>query len=399
MRLSKRALHIKGSLTLEIDAKAKKMKADGLDVIGFGAGEPDFNTPDTIINAAKEALNKHYTRYTPVAGSLELREAICHKLRTDNGLQYTPENILVSNGAKHSIFNACQAILNPGDEVIIPSPYWLSYPEMVKLANGIPVFLETREDDNFNIDIDKLKELINEKTKAIIINSPGNPTGCVYPKGLLSEIASIAIEENIFIISDEIYEKLIYDDKEHISIAMLNDDVKELTIVINGMSKAYAMTGWRIGYAAANKTIIDVMKNVQSHSTSNPNSIAQYASIAAFKIPDEIIANFSKEYRQRRDILVDSINKISNISCKRPRGAFYVMVNIEKVLGLSYRGEIIEDSLTFCNMLLDDQMVAAVPGAAFGANNFVRLSYATSIENIIEGSKRIGAFIENIKNG
>lgn len=396
MELSKRALEIKSSLTLEIDAKAKSMKASGLDVIGFGAGEPDFNTPTVIVDAAKEALDKHLTRYTPVAGVLELREAICRKFEVDNGLTYSANEILVSNGAKHSLYNACQAILNPGDEVIIPSPYWLSYPEMVSLAGGVPVFLETKEEDEFAIDIDELKGLINHKTKAIMINSPGNPTGCVYSKELLEEIAALAVENQLIIISDEIYEKLIYDGEEHISIASLGDEIKNLTIVINGMSKAYAMTGWRIGYAAAPEAIINVMKNIQSHSTSNPNSIAQYASIAALGMPEEIITDSVTEFCEKRDILVKNINDIKNISCRRPKGAFYVMVNIEDVLGMKYEDMTITDSLSFCNALLDDQMVAVVPGVAFGAEGYVRLSYATSIESIERGTERIGAFVSKL---
>lgn len=397
MELSRRALQIKSSLTLEIDAKAKNMKANGFDVIGFGAGEPDFNTPDIIVNAAKDALDNHYTRYTPVAGVLELRQSICEKLEKDNGLKYSPDEILVSSGAKHSLYNAFQAILNPGDEVIIPSPYWLSYPEMVALAGGVPVFLEAKEENGFAVEIDELKELINDKTKAIIINSPGNPTGCVYPKNLLEEIASLAVDNNIFIISDEIYEKLIYGGEEHISIASLGEDVKNITIVVNGMSKAYAMTGWRIGYAAAPKAIINVMKNVQSHSTSNPNSIAQYASIAALEMPEEIITDSVVEFCKKRDLLVENINKIPNISCKTPKGAFYVMVNIKEILGKQHKDTTITDSLSFCNALLDDQMVAVVPGAAFGAEGYIRLSYATSIDSIERGTERIAKFVSNLK--
>ncbi len=397
MELSKKALEIKSSLTLEIDAKAKKMKADGCDVVGFGAGEPDFNTPDVIVDAAKEALDKHYTRYTPVVGILELRQSICDKLKKDNGLEYSPNQILVSNGAKHSIYNALQAILNPGDEVIIPSPYWLSYPEMVKLGGGEPVFLETKEENNFAIEIDKLTELINDNTKAIILNSPCNPTGCIYNRELLEQIAELAVKNNIFIISDEIYEKLIYDGEKHVSIASLGKDIKDLTIVINGMSKAYAMTGWRIGYAAASEEIIKVMKNIQSHSTSNPNSIAQYASIAALEKTEKAVSESVLEFNRRRDILVNEINDIPGLSCKTPKGAFYVMVNIKDILGKKYDNKPIEDSLSFCNALLDDQMVAAVPGAAFGIEGYIRLSYATSVENIKKGTERIGKFVTKLQ--
>lgn len=397
MELSRKALQVNSSLTLEIDAKAKKMKEDGFDVVGFGAGEPDFDTPDVIIDAAKKALDNHCTRYTPVGGILELRQAICEKLETDNGLEYSPDQILVSNGAKHSIYNACQAILNPGDEVIIPSPYWLSYPEMVTLAGGKSIFLSTREENGFTIDIDELKKCITPKTKAIIINSPGNPTGCVYTKALLEKIAEVAVENNIFIISDEIYEKIIYDGEKHISIASLGEHIKDLTIVINGMSKSYAMTGWRVGYAAGPKPVIEVMKNIQSHSTSNPNSIAQYASIAALKMSEENIENAVMEFYKKRDLLVDKVNNIPNLSCKTPKGAFYVIVNIENTLGKKYRNTTITDSLSFCNALLDDQMVAAVPGAAFGAEGYIRLSYATSIKNIQEGTDRMKKFIAKLE--
>lgn len=396
MELSRKALQIKNSLTLEIDAKAKKMKANGLEVVGFGAGEPDFNTPDAIVDAAKEALDNHCTRYTPVPGIPELRQAICEKLERDNNLTYSPDQILVSNGAKHSIYNVLQAILNPGDEVIIPSPYWLSYTEMVTLAGGKSVFLETKEENDFRADIEGFKKLVNENTKAIIINSPGNPTGCVYSRELLEDVANLAVENNVFVISDEIYEKIVYDGEEHVSIASLGQEIKDLTIVINGMSKAYAMTGWRIGYAAGPKDVIGVMKNIQSHSTSNPNSIAQYASVAALKMPEDPIEGFVAEFDRKRNLLVDKINSIQNLSCRKPKGAFYVMVNIEKTLGKKHGDTTITDSLSFCNALLDDQMVAAVPGAAFGMDNYVRLSYATSIENIEAGTDRIGKFVEKL---
>ncbi len=397
MELSRKALEIKSSITLEIDTKAKEMKAEGCDVVGFGAGEPDFNTPNVIIEAAKEALDNHHTRYTPVSGILELRKAICKKLQNDNELIYNPNQILVSNGAKHSIYNALQAILNPGDEVIIPSPYWVSYPEIVRLGGGESVFLETKEENNFAIEIEKLKTLINDRTKAIIINSPGNPTGCVYSKELLSQIAEIAVENNIFVISDEIYEKLIYDGEKHVSIASLGDDIKNLSIVINGMSKTYAMTGWRIGYAAATEEIITVMKNIQSHSTSNANSIAQYASVAALEHTEQAVNDAVDTFNTRRKVLVKQINNIPGLSCNIPKGAFYIMVNIKDVLGKKYKNLIIKDSLSFCDALLDDQMVAAVPGIAFGAEGYLRLSYATSIENINRGTERIATFVSKLQ--
>lgn len=395
MELSKKNLDITASLTLEIDAKAKKMKAQGIDVIGFGAGEPDFNTPLFIIDAAKEALDKGYTRYTPSSGILELRQAICHKLLVDNGMTYKPQEILVSNGAKHSLYNIFQAILNPGDEVIIPSPYWVSYPEMVKMADGIPVFVDTLEEDNFGINLETLKQVITHRTKAIIINSPNNPCGCVYGREQLEGIAELALKHGFFIVSDEIYEELLYDGTEHISIASLSPEVKDITLLVNGMSKAYAMTGWRIGYTAGNPKIIDVMANVQSHSTSNPNSIAQYASLAALEGPKDVVMDMVSQFDHRRRFIVDRINATEGISCTMPLGAFYVMMNISKIIGRTYKGRVIEGSLDFADALLDSQNVAVVPGIAFGADEYVRLSYATSKENIHRGLNRIEDFIYN----
>ena len=328
MQISNKARQITASMTLEIDAKAKKMKSSGLDVVGFGAGEPDFNTPDFIIEAAKCALDKGLTKYTPVSGITELKEAICYKLKRDNGLEYNLNQIIVSNGAKHSLFNIFQAILNPGDEVIIPSPYWLSYPEMVKMADGIPIFLHTDEETNFRIYKDQLEKLISSKTKAIILNSPNNPTGCIYDKEQLMQIANIAVKHGILVISDEIYEDLIYGGKKHISIASLGKDIKDLTIVVNGMSKSYAMTGWRIGYAAGNADIIKAMSNIQSHSTSNPNSIAQYASVVGLNASKDGLYEKVKEFDKRRKHTYERINNIPGLSCKMPEGAFYVMMNI-----------------------------------------------------------------------
>ena len=393
MKLSKKNLDITASLTLEIDAKAKKMKAQGIDVIGFGAGEPDFNTPSFIIDAAKEALDNGYTRYTPSSGIIELRQAICEKLLRDNGIEYKPNEILVSNGAKHSLYNIFQAILNPGDEVIIPSPYWLSYPEMIKMADGIPIFVDTSEEDNFCLSLENLKHAITSKTKAIIINSPNNPCGCVYNRTQLGGIAELALKHNFFIVADEIYEELLYDGAEHVSIASLSPEIKDITLLVNGMSKAYAMTGWRIGYTAANQDIINVMANIQSHSTSNPNSIAQYASLAALKGPKDIIADMVSKFDDRRKFMVSKINSIDGISCTMPLGAFYIMLNITDIIGKTYDGRRIKGSLDFADALLECQRVAVVPGIAFGADGHVRLSYATSNENIENGLNRIGDFI------
>ncbi|GFR35286.1 pyridoxal phosphate-dependent aminotransferase [Thermobrachium celere] len=397
MELSRKARAITPSTTLAITAKAKKMKSEGINVISFGAGEPDFDTPQFVKDAAFDAINKGLTRYTPASGIIELKEAICMKLKEENNLEYSPAEIVISNGAKHSIYNALMAICNPGDEVIIPVPYWVSYPELVKLVDAVPVYINTSEDNQFKIKIHELEEKITSKTKAIILNSPSNPTGAVYTKEELEKIAEIAVKHDLIVISDEIYEKLIYDEYKHISIASLNDEIKNRTIVINGMSKAYAMTGWRIGYTASNKEIASLMANIQSHATSNPNTIAQYASVAALKGDQEVIEKMRKEFELRRNYMVDKINSIEGLSCVKPIGAFYVMINISKLIGKSFNGNIINSSLEFANVLLDEEKVAVIPGDAFGDDNYIRLSFATSLEQIKEGLNRIEAFIKKLK--
>lgn len=387
--LSKRALGISPSLTLEITDKAQKMKKSGIDIIGFGAGEPDFDTPKNIQDAGIDAIKSGKTRYTAASGIPELKSAICDKLKKDNDLEYESKNILISSGAKHSIFNAFYAILNEGDEVIIPVPYWVSYPEFVKVVGGKPVFVKTQEENGFKYTKESLEKAITNKTKAIVLNSPSNPTGTVYTKEELEVIADIAVKNNIFIISDEIYEKLIYDGEKHISIASLNEDIKKLTIVINGMSKAYAMTGWRLGYAAADSEIIKVMSNIQSHTTSNASSIAQYASVEALKGDQSLVNEMIKKFDERRVYMVNKINQINYLSCNKPKGAFYVMANISKAKGKTIKGKEIKSSLDFTSLLLEEAKVAVVPGIAFGDDDYVRLSYATSMENIEEGLKRI----------
>lgn len=393
-RLSEKALNISPSVTLEITAKAKEMKERGVEVISFGAGEPDFDTPKNIQESGIKTIKTGNTRYTATSGILELRKAICQKLKNDNNLEYNPQNIVVSNGAKHSIFNVLTAILNYGEEVIIPVPYWVSYPEMVKLAGGNTVFVETKEENGFKYSIDDLRKSITNKTKAIIINSPSNPTGAVYDKEELEQIAEIAVKNNIFVISDEIYEKLIYDEKEHISIASLNDKIKDLTIVINGMSKAYAMTGWRIGFAAAHEEIIRVITKIQSHTTSNPCTISQYASLEGLKGDQGTIEYMKRKFEERRNYMVERINTINGLTCNKPSGAFYVMANIAKIKGKEIKGYKINNSLDFANLLLNEAKVAVVPGIAFGADNYIRLSYATSMENIMEGLDRIEALLK-----
>lgn len=397
MILSKKAQQIQPSITLAITAKAKKMKADGIDVIGFGAGEPDFNTPENIQNAAIDAIRQGFTKYTPASGITELKEAIVNKFYKDNNLNYKINQIIVSTGAKQSLANAFLATLNPGDEVIVPIPYWVSYPELIKLADGVPVFVETSEENGFKYSIDALSDAITEKTKIILLNSPNNPTGTVYTKDELLAIAELAKEKDILILSDEIYEKLIYGDTKHISIASLSEDAYNRTIVINGVSKAYSMTGWRIGYSASSEEIAKLMSNIQSHTTSNPNSIAQYASVAALKGDDAQMIEMVSEFKARRDYMVNKINSIEGISCINPEGAFYVMMNISKVFGKKFDGIEITDSMNFSEQLLDKAKVAVVPGKGFGVDNYVRLSYATSMNNIQMGLNRVEKFINELK--
>jgi len=397
MILSRKAQQIEPSITLAITAKAKKMKADGIDVIGFGAGEPDFNTPEYIQKAAIKAIKEGYTKYTPASGIMELKNAIVEKFRKDNGLEYNTSQIIISTGAKQSLANVFAAALNPGDEVIIPVPYWVSYPELVKLQGGVPIFVETEENNGFKYTIEKLEKAITKNTKMILLNSPNNPTGTVYIKKELEDIANFAKEKDILILSDEIYEKLIYGDTKHVSIASLSGDAYQRTIVINGVSKAYAMTGWRIGYAAANKEIVRLMSNIQSHTTSNPNSIAQYASVAALKGDTSSMDSMVGEFKNRRDYMVNEINRIDGLSCIKPEGAFYVMMNISKTIGKKFNDVKIEDSISFSDQLLEREKVAVIPGIGFGMDNYVRLSYATSAENIEKGLDRIGRFIKELK--
>ncbi|MBW9170899.1 pyridoxal phosphate-dependent aminotransferase [Clostridium estertheticum] len=396
MVLSKKAGKISTSLTLDITAKAKKMKADGIDVIGFGAGEPDFNTPKNIREAAIKAINEGMTKYTAASGIIELKQAIIKKLKKDNSLNYITDQIIVSTGAKQCLANVLQAILNPGDEVIIGAPYWVSYPELVKLADGVPVFVETEESNKFKLTITNLNRVITSKSKAIILNSPNNPTGTVYSREELMNIAEFAKINNLIIISDEIYEKLLYAANDHISIASLSEDAYLRTIVINGLSKAYAMTGWRVGYAAGSKEIIALMSNIQSHTTSNPNSIAQYASVEALSGEQDDMHSMIEQFKLRRNYMVKRINSINNLSCIEPEGAFYVMVNISNIFNKLIDGKVIKDSISFSKLLLEKEKVAVIPGIAFGAENFIRLSYATSMENIKQGLDRIESFVSNI---
>jgi len=391
--LSKKALSITPSPTLAIDAKAKRLKSEGIDVIGFGAGEPDFDTPEHIKEAAIEAIHNGFTKYTPVAGSLDLQQAICRKLLEDNGLAYQPDEIVVSNGAKHSLTNIFAALLNPGDQVIIPAPYWVSYSEMVKLNDGVPVIVQTQQKNNFKLTRQELLGALTEKTKAILINSPNNPTGQVYTREELAAIAAVAVERNLFVISDEIYEKLIYGDYTHVSIASLNEQIKKLTIVVNGVSKTYSMTGWRIGYSASSREIAQIMSSVQSHATSNPNSIAQKAALAAITGSQHCVAEMKTAFAKRRDYLVQQIASIPGLSCIEPTGAFYVFMDTSSVLGRYFQDKQLTDSADFAALLLEHFQVAVVPGSSFAAPTYVRLSYTLSMEQLQKGMSRIAAFV------
>lgn len=397
MKFSNLSLQLEPSLTLEITAKAKVAKEMGKDVVSFSAGEPDFNTPDNIIDAAIEAMNKGLTKYTPASGIIQLKEAICKKLLDDNRLNYTPAQVIVSTGAKQCISNLFQAIINPGDEVIVPIPYWVSYPELIKLYGGVPVFVNTKAENRFKYKISELESAITKNTKAILINSPNNPTGTVYNYEDLKAIAELAKKYDLLIISDEIYEKLIYDEEEHVSIASISEDAYNRTVIINGLSKTYAMTGWRIGYAAGPQELIKIMSSIQSHTTSNPTSMCQYAALEAINGPQDKVNCMIEQFKLRRDYMVDKINSIQGISCVKPKGAFYVMVNVKDILNKSIDGEYIGNSLNLANLLLEKYLVAVIPGIAFGDDNFIRLSYATSMENIEKGLSRLEGFVSNLR--
>lgn len=397
MNLSSRVTGISPSITLAITAKAKELKNSGVDVISFGVGEPDFNTPSNIIEAGYKAMIEGKTKYTETSGISELREEICRKFKDDNNLNYSKDQIIVSNGAKQCLANAFMAILDKDDEVIIPMPYWVSYPELVKIAGGVPVVVDSKEEHNYKYTIKSLEDKLSNKTKAIILNSPNNPTGTIYSKEELLKIAEFAKEHNLIIISDEVYEKLIYDDEKHISIAFLTDYAYENTIVINGLSKSAAMTGWRIGYAASNKEVIKAMTSLQSHMTSNINSITQYAAIEALKNSKGSSDKMLKEFNKRREYMINRLDNIKDINYILPNGAFYIMIDVSKFYGKSINNNLIKDSLSFSKFLLEENKVAVVPGVGFGIDNYVRLSYATSMENIEKGLNRIEEFLKKLK--
>ena len=396
LTLSERALSISPSVTLAVDTQAKKLRAEGLDVIPFAAGEPDFCTPEYINDAGKFAIDAGITRYTPAVGTLDLRTKICEKFHRDNGLEYNPSEIIVSNGAKQVLFTALSCLVNPGDEVLIPSPCWVSYPEMVRMAGGTPVLVHGCEENNFVVTAEMLAPHVTEHTKALILNSPNNPNGCIWTREDLKGIADLAVEKGFYVISDEVYEKLIYDNEEHVCIASLGDEIKEQTVVVNGVSKSYAMTGWRIGYAGGPKKVIKAMASFQSHASSNANSIAQYAAATALSCGDTYIKSMIQEYDVRRKLLHRMLNEIDGLSAQLPKGAFYMMLNLTKVIGRSYKGQVIDGSTKFAELLLNEKRVAVVPGLGFGDDNFARLSYATSRSNIVEGCKRIGCFVNSL---
>ncbi|MBR5388316.1 MAG: pyridoxal phosphate-dependent aminotransferase [Clostridia bacterium] len=396
--ISERTSKIKPSLTLEITAKAKKMKASGISVIGFGAGEPDFNTPDYIIDAAKKALDIGFTKYTPASGMAELKNAVCAKLLRDNGLTYAPEQIVVSSGAKSSLYHAICAIVNDGDEVILPSPYWLTYPELIGLAGGKTVYVKTKAENGYKITAEELESAITDKTKCFILNSPNNPTGAVYTESEIRALAKVVEKHGIYVVSDEIYEKLVYGDAKHFSIARCGEFLKEHTVVVNGMSKSYSMTGWRIGYIAAPSDIAKAVSSMQSHTTSNACSIAQYASVEALNSEksEKFISEMQKTFAARRELIVSLLKKIKGVKVIEPKGAFYVFADVSETFGKSFEGETVNGSMSFAGLALK-KGVAVIPGAAFGDDDCIRLSYAISEEDIKEGIKRIKDFISELE--
>ena len=394
--LSKKCSAIAPSATLAMDARAKELRSQGVNVIGFAAGEPDFETPDPIREAMKEAMDLGMTRYTPAAGTLELRRAIAARLLEDHGLVYGMDEIIVSNGAKHSLYNTFQAILDPGDEVIVDKPCWVSYPEMVRMAGGVPVFLDCPESQGFLPSMADLEKLITPRTKAFILNTPSNPNGCMWSREQLQQLADLAVKHDFYIVADEIYEKLVYSGEKHYSIATFGPEIKARTILINGVSKSYAMTGFRIGYACGPRDVIKGMVNYQSQATSAPNTAAQHAAAVALTMPQDCVEEMRRAFEQRRDRLVELINAIPGLSCNKPDGAFYVMMDVRPLLGKKIDGQVIVSSSDFANALLEKQHAVVVPGESFMADGFCRLSYATSMEAIEEGMKRLANFVKEL---
>ncbi|WP_175991236.1 pyridoxal phosphate-dependent aminotransferase [Bacillus sp. Marseille-Q1617] len=389
LSLAKRVSALTPSTTLAITAKAKEMKAQGIDVIGLGAGEPDFNTPQHIIQAAYDSLIEGHTKYTPSGGTAQLKDAVINKFKQDQNLTYKPSEIIVTSGAKHALYTLFQVLLNDGDEVIIPTPYWVSYPEQVKLAGGNPVIVEGKQENSYKITPEQLSESITEKTKAVIINSPSNPTGMIYSSDELKAIGQVCLEKNILIVSDEIYEKLVYDGNGHTSIAEISDELKEQTIIINGVSKSHSMTGWRIGYAAGNETIIKAMTNLASHSTSNPTTTSQYGAVAAYMGDQQPVEEMRKSFEERLNIVFSKLNNIPGFDCIKPQGAFYLFPNVKEAARLTGY----ESVDIFVQALLEEAKVAVIPGSGFGSEDNIRLSYATSLESMEQAIERMHEFV------
>jgi aspartate aminotransferase len=395
--ISENVAKVKPSITLAVDAKAKAMIADGIDVIALSAGEPDFGTPKHICDAAVDAINSGFTKYTPVAGIIELKKAVCEKFRKDNGIEYNPLQIIINCGAKHTDFLAIFALTGVDDDVIIPSPYWVSYPDMVKLAGGKSVIIDGKKENDLKITPGQLKKAITKKTKLLILNSPSNPTGMIYSEKELRAIADVALNAGIFVISDEIYEKLIYDGKKHVSIASFSKDIYDKTITVNGVSKSYSMTGWRIGYAGGSEEIIKAMSTIQSQETSNPCSISQKAALAAMTGTQDFLKGWIEEFSKRRLYIVNRLNNISKIKCLKPEGAFYAFPDVSGYYKTSFNGKEIKGSVDFCDYMLAEQKIAIIPGAGFGAEDFVRLSYAISMEKIEKALDRFENGLKNLK--
>ena len=392
--LAQIASAIQASKTMAIDTLAKQMKADGIDVIGFGAGEPDFNTPDQIKAAAELAIINNVTRYTPASGTAELKQAVCQRMREDCGLDYKPSQVIVSSGAKHCVYIALRALVNPGDEVILPAPYWVSYLELIKMMGGVPVVVSAEESAGFKMTAEQLAASITPKTKALILNNPNNPTGMVYSKEELRAIAKVCVEQDIYVISDEVYYSLLFDGVEWASFASLGEDVKERTILVNGVSKSYAMTGWRIGCALASEKITKVMANFLSHSTGSPSSVSQAAAVAALTGSQDCVETMRQAFEERRNYIVERVNAMDGVSCIKPEGAFYIMMNVKRLLGRTICGEKIENDDDFCSALLKHGLVATVPCSSSGAPGFVRWSYSASVENIRKGMDRLEKFLK-----
>ncbi len=394
--LSSLASAVKPSATMAIDAKYKSMKAQGIDVVGFGAGEPDFATPDHIKDACIEALNENKTKYTPASGIMELKTAVCYRMKKDCGLEYKPEEVLVASGAKHNVYLAVRALVDPGDEVVIPGPYWVSYSEIVNICGGKPVVIDCTEETDFKLTPDALDAAITDKTKCILLNSPSNPTGMMYTAQELRALADVCIKRDIYIVADEIYYKLVYDGREFVSICSLGEDVKERTILINGVSKSYAMTGWRIGYSLAPAHITKVMSSYVSHSTGAPSSLSQWAAVRALTCPQDTVEEMRKAFEERRNYIVDRVNSMELVSCLKPQGAFYIMLNISKVFGKKCGDVVIDNCDTFADLFLEKGLVAVVSGSGFEAPNYVRWSYANSMENLKEGMDRLEKFLGSL---